>query len=360
MIPQDANSGNTIPIPKNAKFSGQCADSLAKLAFLLMLKTSSQDEYRKGFFIPSGSQWWREKFGGKDAAVKTAARSCEVFEFNDRYSNFQGNCFCQSIRLAAPFRTGETELYEPSRKSRKLLQLRPKDLPSKILVSHFKNFWLPETSPEFSNPWQAFSWARIGSRQFYASRCEFGRFHSNFTAFKHRYCLQSDSPLVAIDIRQCQMLILGAVVRNQIGASPDLDRWFALCQTGDIYQHLANQLQTTRQEAKDALIRCVFERPSAMIAMNVYRALEREFGVIAAFLVSAKKQGHQKVAHLCQHLESSILIQKVVPKLAKVPMITIHDEIITSCDDVERVRSSLEGEFGKHGMSPQFKMAELL
>lgn len=359
MIPQDAGSGNTIPVPKNSKFSGPCADSLAKLAFLLMLKTSSQDEYRKGFFIPSGSQWWHDKFGGKDSAVKKAARSCEVFEFNDRYSNFQGNCFCQSIRLAAPFRTGETELYELSRKLRTSSQLRPTDLPSKILVSHFKKFWLPELPPEFDNPWQAFCWARIYGRQFYASRCEFGRFHSNFTAFKHRYCLQYDAPLVALDIVACQMLILGAVACNALGMSPDLQRWFDLCKTGQIYGHFADRLQTTRQEAKNGLIRCVFERPGVMTAMNVYRALEREFGAIAAFLVSAKSGGHQTVAHLCQRMESSILIGSVVPKLAKIPMITVHDEFIVAAEAATMVKDIIEKEFMSQGMRPTFKIKEI-
>lgn len=358
MIPQNDYSGNTIPIPKSAKFFGAYADSLAKLAFLLLLKTSSRAEYRQGFYIPADTKWWDVKFGSDRNAVKTAARSCEVFEFNDRYSNFQGNCFCQSIRLAAQFRTGETEPYELSRKPRILLQLRPKDAPSKILISHFHQFWLPDIAPEFDNPWQAFSWARIRNRHFYASRCEFGRFHSNFTAFKHRRLLQSAEPLAAIDICQCQMLILGKVAMQEMGETSDLLRWQSICQTDDIYQYLADTVSKTRPEAKFGLIQAIFSKVGMMTAMSEYIALEREFGALARYLKIAKKNGHQNVARDCQRLESKIMVDSVVRNLRKVPMITVHDELIVPASKVEQVRSCIYDEFAARGMYPRFKISE--
>lgn len=359
MIPQNDRPNNTLPIPKNAKFFGIHADSLAKLAFLLLLKTSTRDEYRQGFYIPAGTEWWHYKFGGdKDAAVKKAARSCEVFEFNDRYSNFPGNRFCQSIRLAAPFRTGETEPYELSRKSRTLLKLHPKDTPSKILISNFCKFWLPELAPEFDNPWQAFSWARITDRHFYATRCEFGRFHSNFTAFKHRNLLQSSETLAAIDICQCQMLILGKVAIQEMGETPDLLRWQSICETDDIYEYLATRISKTRPEAKFGLIQAIFSKVGMMTAMSEYVALEREFGALARYLKIAKKNGHQNVACDCQRLESKIMIDSVVRKLYKVPMITVHDELIVPASKVEKVRNCIYDEFAARGMYPRFKIRE--
>lgn len=367
MLPQTRHKGNGIqgiPVPLGAKFYGEQADNLARLSFLLMLLTSATEERRDlGFFIPFPKDKWRLKFGGVADKVKKAARSHpEIFEFNDRYSNFQGNCFSQSIRLAQQFRTGRCETYTPSRKQKPITHLPngSLDSPSRALVSHFKRFWLPESPPTFANAWQAFAWDRIGAGDFYAGRCDFGRFHSNFTAFRHRHMLQSDSPLVAIDVAACQMFVLGAVVRNACGDSDDLHRWFSLCKTGQLYDYIGSLTGKTRQEAKIGLIRCVFERVGMMTAMCEYDALEREFGAIARFLVSGKKDGHQEVARQCQRMESSILISTVVPRLAKIPMITIHDEFIVPEEHCQSVQSVIREEFLKHGMKPHLRVKELV
>jgi hypothetical protein len=367
MIPHPRTKGNGIqgiPVPFGAKFYGENADNLARLSFLLMLLTSATEERRDlGFFIPFPTEKWRIKFGGAADKVKKAARNHpEIFEFNDRYSNSQGNCFSQSIRLAEQFRTGRCETYLPSRRQKPITHLPDGalDSPSQTLVSHFRRFWLPESPPIFANAWQAFAWDRIAAGDFYAGRCDFGRFHSNFTAFRHRHLLQSDSPLVAVDVAACQMFVLGAVVRNAFGDSDDLRKWFSLCKTGELYDYIGGLTGKPRQEAKIGLIRCVFERVGMMTAMSEYSALEREFGAIARFLVFGKKNGHQEVARQCQRMESSILISKAVPRLSKIPMVTVHDEFIIPSEHSQTVQETIREEFLKHGMKPMLRVKELV
>ena len=358
-----SNGIRCIPIPLGAKFSGDQSDNLARLSFLLLMATAATKERRDyGFFIPFPSDRWRSKFGGGYDKVKKAARNHpDIFELNDRYSNRPGG-YCQSIRLTDVFRTGACEMYELSRNYKPILSIdRARlDAPSKLLVSHFRQFWLPDEAPMFTNPWQAFCWGRISAGDFYGSRCDFGRFHSNFTAFKHRHLLQGNSELVAIDIASCQMYILGAVVRNAYGMSPPLQKWFDLCKSGEIYDYLGAILGKSRLEAKNGLIRCVFERSGMMTAMPEYIALEREFGPLAAFLKNEKINGHQAVAHKCQRMESSILISTVIPKLAKIPIITVHDEFIVEERHAEEVKYTISAEFRCHGMKPTFKIKGLV
>jgi hypothetical protein len=364
MIPK-AKQIHKIPIPARAEFSGRYADQLAQLSFWLMIATSSREEYRdRGYWIPFSSQKGRTMFGGRWDAVRRAAVTDypHIFEVNDHYSNFDGNVFPKSMRLAASYRTGETELYSLKRKHRQksLLDFDALDKASSKLVGDFGQFYLPDAAPSFENAWQGFSWARIANGDYYASRCEWGRFHSNFTAFKHRMYLQHREPLVAIDIKSCQPLILGSLVHEALGASPDLDHWMQLCSDGTLYEYLAECLGVDRKTAKDGFIRCLFERRYQMLGMPEYNILLQMFPSIAQYLRDVKAAvGYQQVATNCQSLESTLLVDGVAVKLAKVPMVTVHDEFIVPARFKKTVQDELKKQFAKANMLPTFEITDL-
>ena len=69
------------------------------------------------------------------------------------------------------------------------------------------------------DPWAAYSREMIQSGNLFAVRCEYGRFHSNFSSLSKslRRHLRVDEPLVEIDVQNCQPLILGLLERREEG-----------------------------------------------------------------------------------------------------------------------------------------------
>lgn len=347
-----------IPIPLGAVFSGEYADQCARLAYRLMLYTASREEYQKGFFIPWSREHGRKLFGGCWDKVRNSAikEYSHIFEFNDRYAAFGDNHFAKSVRLRPEFRTGRAELYEFRRKPRSSLSqdLELLDPVSRSLFLKFREFYLPDETPEFSNPWQAFVWNRVDEKDHYAHRCDFGRFHSLFTSFKHRNSvLHHKEPLSKIDVVACQPLILGIVVQIALGDKDDLRKWFGLYRDG-LYEFFASELGVSREEAKTELIVAIFQKLHKMIRMPIFAVLREHFPSIAGYLSTRKQAGHQIVAHDCQRLESKLLIDKAAWKMKKIPMLTVHDEFILPTKYVEQTRKTIIGEFARYGVVPEF------
>lgn len=347
-----------IPIPLGAEFSGEYADQCARLAYRLMLYTASSEEYQSGFFIPFSRAHGCRLFGGVWDKVRNSAVTeyGHIFEFNDRYAAFADKHFPKSVRLRAEYRTGHTELYELNRKPRSSLRqdLELLDPVARNLFSKFREFYLPDETPEFTNPWQALVWHRIDEKDHYAHRCDFGRFHSLFTSFKHRKSvLHNKEPLSAIDVRACQPLILGIAARVASGDSDDIRRWFEIYRE-DLYEFFAAELGNSRAEAKKELIVAIFEKSHRMIRMPIFTVIQKHFPTIAAYLLARKSGGHQIVAHDCQRLESTLLIDRASWKMKKIPMLTIHDEFILPTKHVEKLRDTVIGEFAEYGVIPRF------
>lgn len=361
--PLAATQIKAIPVPLGTEFSGPYADHLAVIAYRLMMRTSADVEYQRGFWISFSAAQGRRLCGGLWDKVKKTAISeyGHIFEFNDHYSNFEGNTFPKSIRLTDRFRHGYSELYTLKRARSKATALDDLDKVSTKLVSHFDKFHLDTHFPFFENPWQAFTYGRILNRDWYAGRCDFGRFHSNFTSFKHRDRIRHDKPLTALDIVACQPLILGALVARVYGLTPDVQEWLRLCAEEDLYTVLGQVMGLTDRAAiKLAFLTCIFEKRGNMLKMPEYAAIQSAFPTIAKHLDIRKRDfKYQAVAHDCQRLESGLLIDKLVPKLGKIPVITIHDEIILPSQHVGKIRGIVDSLFRDEGMVPQFKTKEI-
>lgn len=365
MIPlprEKTTQKQTIPVPKGSNFTGPLADQVAILAHTLLLMTATREEYWKlGYYIPCSKAMLRRLFGGNADKVKNLALNqyTHIFDWNTKYSDGR---FPQSVRLRPAYRTGETELHTLSRKrrDRNPAAVVADDVPSRKLVKDFDKFSLPESTPLFENPWQALQWSRVQARDYYASRCEFGRFHSMYTAFKHRYAVQHKYPLSSIDIAGCQMLILGNLVLESVGLIPDVQEWLDICYHGDIYQVVADYDNRPRDEVKTALVTCIFRKWNTMITCREFQVLQRRFPTIAKYLDETKATTkYQIVAHRCQKRESEIVIDTVVPALAAVPMITVHDELIVPTRNVEQVQAVMGKAFAARGMRARFRIQEL-
>jgi hypothetical protein len=355
-----------FPIPLGAcnAFRGELEDELSKLSYLLLILTMTQEDRRdRGFYIPFPESFGRKHFGSKWHKVRSAsAEYSDVFDWNNRYLADSTRGFPKSVRLTAACRSGECSIYETKRKFLPVqhIDYGGLDAVSRKLVADFTSFSLPAIPPVFENPWQAIAWNRIAEGDFYASRCEYGRFHSNFTAFKHRHLLEYEGRrLVSIDIKASQMLCLGAVVRQIAGERPDLARWLALCGDGDVYAYFGSKTNQQRADAKYGLIRCVFDQNHRMIEMPEYRAMLSDFPTVANSLRDQKeKHGYRSIARLCQKMESQILIDNVIPQIPTVPVITVHDEYLVTAESVTIVLAAMRHSFAQYGLRPQFNVKE--
>jgi hypothetical protein len=364
MIPHEVhrfNSRTQLLVPEGAEFTGPDRDYAARLAHILLLKTMTQRERQDyGHFIPFSQAYGRAFFGGNWHRASKAARTqfSHIFDFNDRYWNGPGS-FSKSIRLKDDYRTGKVQIYECSRaiKHRSFINEEELDTASRRLIKNFDYFSLPNETPEFENPWQALTWTFIVNKQYYTNRCRFRRFHSNFTSFKHRYLLESNKDLCALDIVACQPLILGIVVLQSCD-EPDVHRWLEICSKDDIYLHIASLMNTDdRKAVKASMIRCLFERKTQMENMTIFKVLLEHFPTIAAFLSACKQaQGHQCVAHMCQRLEADIMIDKVTSDLRDTPLITVHDELILYVKQIERAKRFINKRFAVYGVTPRYKV----
>lgn len=357
----------SFPVPKTLEtvFDGPYADDLAKLSYLLlMFSIPYKDRKEKGFYIPFHSKTGRRYFNKRWDAVRRASDDyADIFDWNNRYCSDELTGFPKSVRLTEPYRTGECVIYTTKKKFAPIhhIDYDSLDEPAKRLIRDFQEFRLPEQMPEFSNPWQALTWDSITKGDFYAKRCEYGRFHSNYTSFKHRHSLQcTQGPLAAIDVKSAQMLCLASVVRRWIGKHPDITRWLEICNDGDIYEFLATKLGKSREETKDGLIRCVFERTGSMVEMPEFQALEAHFGAIAAGIQDIKEtSGYREVARACQRAESTMMIDKAIALIPDVPVVTVHDEFILPARHLGPAKLAIKKAFRDYGLSPAFKVTEL-
>lgn len=349
------NRKREIPVPQGAEFRGPLADYLARFAFRLMTMTACREEYREnGYFIPFSSVHGRQLLGGNWDKVKKASVNHPVFEWNDRYSNFSGNSFCKSVRLRKEFRTGHAVLYEFRRK-RSTPEFDPGNLDTiaRKLFDKLYEFHLPDTPPMFENPWQAYTWERVYHKDHFGHRCQWNRFHTLITSFKHRDMLLHDyGKVVAVDIRACQPLILGMVVRNHYGMTTDLEDYFGKYREG-LYEFFAEKMKVSRKAAKKALIVCIFHTLEGMRNMPIFQVFLEYFPTIATYLVCAKQVNHEQVATNCQRLESRLLVDRVTSLLPDVPLATVHDEFITLEQHQQRVRDTILSVFREQDVTPE-------
>lgn len=354
----------SFAIPKGLEtvLDGPMADDLAKFSYLLLLFSIPYKERKeKGFYIPFSRETGRRYFNKRWDALRRATENYpDVFDWNNSYSNDDRLGFPKSVRLTKPYRSGECVIYTTKKKYNKIhhIDYDSLDEPSRRLLADFEAFRLPEETPDFTNPWQAITWDAISKGDFYAKRCEYGRFHSNFTSFKHRHILLCDKgPLAAVDVKSAQMLCLASVVRRWGGSHLDIARWLEICKDGDIYQYMADVIGTSRKEAKNGLIRCVFERTHKMVSMPEFLALQAHFGHIARCILEIKQtNGYRDVARACQRVESRIMINKALMDLQGVPVITCHDEFILPADSIEPAKRAMRKAFRDYKLSPNFQI----
>ncbi len=378
-------------------------NKLARLAFALMARTQLTEERREqGHYIRLswaagermfGSRYWSE--------VLKAAKATGLVDRNHVYSTgYQKNgykSFPKSIRVADKYRTGEFEVFELTRKTRAKEQAATEL--GKVET------WLAAKLPMFRLPdeikgkdlWSAFSIECIRQSQYFATICEYGRLHTNFTSLAKyaRERLYCGVPLVHLDIKNSQPLILGCVLRG-LADPGELREWIKLGEAGLIYEWALEAVQRlgvakqrvrlntkfaqidgeqvlvrrareweedittwTRDDIKKSTLVMLFSKTEEMRENPVYRAIQRELPSIAQAMAEIKKGNYQTLAHKCQRFESDLMIRgvgsAVMNELEDTPAYTVHDSWTVPLNSSPVVKNAINTLFSEQGINPSIQ-----
>jgi len=374
-------------------------DAVAILLAELLAATATTTERRAGFWIPIHWQQWREILGSRYRATIREAPAAGYIEANDRYSVGR---FTKSYRLAQNYRRPQTERYVLRRPHSTASRIRidETDTVGQLLVDQFKRVRLTGTA----SGWDGFCAAQIRRRAFYATRCQYGRFHSTFTGLKRavRGQLGVDGErLVELDIANCQPLLLGltAINRHNHQLTPNnqtnpysicrafltdqkIRDYIELCERGQLYEHLerrcrgrltlrecipadrwhryATDRPLTRKDVKRQFLVMLFADVATTTRMPLFDVVGTEWPALADCILDAKGGCYQNLARDCQRLESRLMIDGAAGSLLakpSIPIVTIHDAILTTAAHVHSVEAVVIAEFGRLGVTPKIRSA---
>lgn len=138
----------------------------------------------------------------------------------------------------------------------------------------------------------------------------------------------------------------------------DLRLYLELCESRALYQTVADRLGKTRDEAKQAIMVSLFDKPCHQ--NTVSQVLGELFPTVMQSLQAIKRPDYRLLAHRAQETESMFMFGRVVPRITKsYPSLfisTIHDSILTTEENATLVQKVMLDEFAKLGLSPQVKV----
>ena len=149
----------------------------------------------------------------------------------------------------------------------------------------------------------------------------------------------------------------GVFSRRQLpsGAPVDLIRYLAVCEEGQLYEHLMEP-GDDRDELKVQVFRDVFFGRAGSWS-PLMRRFDHEFPTVAEMLRSLKRRDYKHSSRSMQSYESTLFIAIICERMRKerpdVPIFTIHDCILTVADHAEYVREVILDEFAKLGIHPK-------
>jgi len=199
----------------------------------------------------------------------------------------------------------------------------------------------------------------------YISSCKYGRVHTNITSLRGecRKHLEIDGQkLVEIDIVNSQPVFVAQLYKKARLADEGYDGKFeALCASGEIYDYLMAKVGLTdRAQFKTELFKKVLyankypAKPGPLL-----RLFAAEFPHLFAFIHDQQEAGVMKLACQMQKAESALMIAGVCGHFAQhhpeVPLITVHDAVLTTPQYVEMVKKQITKEFAIKGMTVTLK-----
>lgn len=327
-----------------------------------------------GEYILFGRGLFRAMFGGTKAPkIKGATERSRAFRWKH---NSKVGEYPESVKLTNEYRTGEFEIHEVKMKVRRksasddnLMRLGPLGM---AMTARLDRFYVDSTAVA-RNPWEHYQLEQIRTGEIYSTRCDYRRFHSNFTSLskslRQSIRTTTNDTLTTVDIANSQPLILGILSRDHTALAlpycDTLSAWLFWTQKGLIYEFAAEMLTELtgrkwgRPEAKDLFLPFLFDRVSRMKSNPLWQVFENDFSAVLDCIRTIKRDRYQALAHRLQEMEAEIMIDGVAAEFIRrypdAPILTVHDELIVPVQHRDEVIEIIVAEFKKHGVTPTIK-----
>ncbi len=201
-IPQDAIPGS---------------DKEAIALSLLYAWTASRKKNRAGYWINIHSKELEKKLGREYRHIMEGLQTRGIIEINDRYSTGR---FTKSYRLADAYRTHRFREFnrENNQQLPSQVRLDDSDRVGWGLVKMMQKVSLPPDC-KFKG-WNGVIEEQVRNHRFYATRCQYGRFHTSFTGLnkkaRRQLITEQGHKLIEVDVSHCQPLIMAAMIHSII------------------------------------------------------------------------------------------------------------------------------------------------
>ncbi len=141
---------------------------------------------------------------------------------------------------------------------------------------------------------------------------------------------------------------------------PDLLLFTQMCMDGSLYDHLMEQAGWVgdRRSFKTEFFHMLY---GPVTDSPMTKVMQREFPSVMAFIKWHKRRrhGYKELAREMQRAESKLIIEGVCGRVMElypnIPLVTVHDSILTTQQFVPTVRAVIEEEFSKLGINPTIK-----
>jgi hypothetical protein len=202
-----------------------------------------------------------------------------------------------------------------------------------------------------------------------------GRVHNNITNLSKNFrpfLKFNNQKLVEIDISNSQPLLFNILISRYlfrytnycgiilpyVPQNSDLRFYKELTEQGKFYEYLMEEfgIYEDRSLFKVRFFSKVFY--SKEIENEEREKFKKLFPGVADIISYYKKVNYRDLAIQLQRIEADIMINSIVPRLANrnIFMITIHDSILTTPDNLKLVKEVIMNEFEKYNLQPTLKI----
>ena len=131
------------------------------------------------------------------------------------------------------------------------------------------------------------------------------------------------------------------------------------CIPADRWHRYATDRPLTRKDVKRQFLVMLFADVATTTRMPLFNVVATDWPALADYILDAKRDCYQNLARDCQRLESRLMIDGAAGSLLpSVPIVTIHDAILTTAAHVPAVEAAVIAEFGRLGVTPKIRAAQ--
>lgn len=232
-----------------------------------------------------------------------------------------------------------------------------KDIKNKVISDLFKgSFNMEEVSEWLNNNIQdkkiydinLLSCERINNFDIYYSFDKFGRFHTNYTILKKElrtnFLKINGKNTTELDISNSQPLFLYILMKKY--KFKNFDNFDKDVISGKIYNNFATKENISRKEVKKNIYSVLFGRNNKMDKWN--KLFSETYPNVYLWIKEYKEKNKtfKSLARKLQQTESDFIFNEVIKEIIynnrNIPVITIHDSIITTEEHIETVKNIFE------------------